>query len=457
MKVYYMNDGCGSGKSHAITSEIVAQPGRYIVALERINEFPARVRSILDMAAQLDRHITIREVSASHGHSVQFELPSEMERLKDAPHAVIICTHAALKLCDHAGEGWSLYIDEDPKLWMSGTIDIATTNDWWGQHYNLTPVMDGYSRITLKADAPSHAEMRSDTLTLAIAPLHDRIRRRDVVVNLTDWSDLMVAQTRRLTWFTIWDVTELATYDRVTISANAFDQLITYMLIRTLNPSVELVRVPLRSSRQAWKPRDLRINYVADDHRATVHFLHSTSEGQKAVQAWCEWASRTIDPTRHYWCANSKLPVSLPGRRVSPKIAGSNEYGQLNQCSIIYAAKASPMEARVFSDLTGGAIDHDTVLRDREYEDLIQIAFRSSLRNPLDDRPVTLNVYDRDQAEFLADYFRQTGFAFRTTVSHIDLGITRTFQKRGRKALNGSPMTAAERVRRHREKARAGR
>lgn len=453
--INFISDGCGSGKTTHAVGEMVATPGHHILSCDRVNEFPARVAAIVAAAAALGRQITIREISASHGHSVHHELPAAMVRHTNDPHVILICTHAAIKLSDHRNvEGWTLWIDEDPKLWSSGSLDIITTDDWWSRHYNLTPVMQGYSRITLKADAPSQIDMVSDTLTSAIAPLHDRMRRRDVIVNIEDWSDLSKSRTaRRLTWFTIWNVEELAGYDRVTIMANAFDRLITYKLIQATCPNVQLVRTPI-SARQPWEPRRITFNYVATDHRATINFIAKSAEGQQAAKAWEAWVSERVTPAQHYWCANSALDIQAPGQRVSPKIAGSNQYSHLTQCSILYAAKASAAEGRVFADLTDGEIDHDAVMRDREYEDLVQIVFRSSLRVPGDTRPVEVNVYDRDQAEFLANFFQKSFPDFEIETRHHDIGVTRTMQKRGRKPLNGVPLTAAERVRRSRDKAK---
>ena len=95
--------------------------------------------------------------------------------------------------------------------------------------------------------------------------------------------------------------------------------------------------------------------------------------------------------------------------------------------------RASDAENKVFAAMTCGLLDHEAVRRDREYEDLIQIVFRSSLRMPDDVRPVTVTVYDKEQATFLADYFKAAGFPFRTSLDFIDLGLTHTKAKPGPK------------------------
>ena len=119
--------------------------------------------------------------------------------------------------------------------------------------------------------------------------------------------------------------------------------------------------------------------------------------------------------------------------QVSPKIAGSNEYRFLTECSVLYSAKASDAENKVFAAMTCGLLDYEAVRRDHEFEDLIQIVFRSSLRMPDDVRPVTVTVYDKEQATFLADYFKSAGFPFRTSLWFIDLGLTYTKAKPGPK------------------------
>lgn len=447
-KLYYSNAPCGAGKTSWAVEHMGRTPGRYIYAVDRTDEFTTRQNLIMRHAFDGGGSVRVRTLSNKAGDIVSRDFPLFIERYSHEDHVVIIITHEAMKIVNHsvvAGLGWSIIIDEDPKIWCSSSFDLSASSPFWAATYNLEPFAAGYSTITAKADAPSWRALLADDLTRPIAAFHNRIQRGGAVVNLEAWEEL--ERRQRLTYFSIWDVTELAVYDRAVILANSFHSLVTFRLIQSLHPTVALH--PLTIGRNVvWKGRDLTINYVAEDHRAGATFFETTDTGRKAVEAWAEWVRANVRVEDHYWAANKKRgDLKLPGEQVSPKIAGSNKYRSLTQCSVLYTAKASGPENAVFSALTGGLIDRDAVRRDREFEDLIQIVFRSSLRMPDDIRPVTVTVYDKEQATFLADYFEAAGFPFRASLNFIDLGLTYTKAKPGRKAdPQKPPRSAAQRA-----------
>jgi len=361
---------------------------------------------------------------------------------------VVIITHEAMKIVDHSvveGLGWSIIVDEDPKIWCSASFDLGASSPFWLANYTLEPFAVGYSTIHAKADAPSWRALMADDLTRPMAAFHNRIKRAGAVVNLERWEEL--ERRQRLTYYALWDVTELAVYDRAVILANSFDSLVTFRLIRSVHPKVNLQPMDIGSN-HVWKRRGLTINYMAEDHVAGSTFFETTEAGRRAVDEWSAWVRKNVSEKDHYWAANKKRgDLKLPGKQVSPKIAGSNEYRDMTQCSVLYSAKANGSEEAVFAAMTNGLIDRDAVRRDREFEDLIQIVFRSSLRMHDDTRPVTVTVYDKEQATFLKAYFDAAGFPFCTTLNFIDLGLTRQKQTPGRKPDPlKPPKTAAQRA-----------
>lgn len=432
--IYYSSAACGAGKTKWAVERIGRTPGRYIYAVDRTEEFAVRQSLIINNAIQSGAAVRVCSLSSEAGNVVSRDFPLMIERCSDEEHVVLIMTHEAVKRVDHSaveGRGWTIIIDEDPKVWTSGSFDLGASTPFWEATYNLEPFAKGYSKLLPKADAPSSRALAADDLTRPVAALHNRVQRGGAVINLEAWEELQHRQ--RLTYFSIWDVTELAVYDRAVILANSFTSLITYRLCTTLHPDV--IWKPISIGQNAvWQGRDLTIRYVAEDHRAGSTFFETTEAGQRAVQAWCAWVRTNVTAGQHYWAANKKRgDLKLPGEQVSPKIAGSNKYRFLTECSVLYSAKASDAENKVFAAMTCGLLDHEAVRRDREFEDLIQIVFRSSLRMPDDVRPVTVTVYDKEQATFLADYFKSAGFPFRTSLEFIDLGLTHTKAKPGPK------------------------
>lgn len=449
---YFSSASCGSGKTEWAIRQMVQNRGRYVYVVDRTDEFEGRRERISGVSAEVGNWPAVRALSSKAGDVVTRDFPHTIDQLSLSPHAILIITHEAMKLVDHtvvAGHEWQIIIDEDPKIWSHAAFDLPASQAFWANTYNLETFMDGYSTIRPKADAPTWREMMADDFARPFAPLHARLDRGQTVVNIENWADL--PKRKRLSFFSVWNVEELLVYDRVTFLANSFESLVTYRLITALFESIKLVGIPLIRA-VSWKPRRVSINYVASNHRAGTNFFVNSPQGQKAVEAWAAWVNGRAEAVHHYWATNRSRAITLPGQRVSPKIAGSNAYRHLTQCSVLYTAKASSTESRIFAALTDGLITAEEVMRDREYEDLIQIVFRSSLRMPDDDRPVTLNVYDREQAEFLEGYFRDSCFPFEVVLDHHDIGIDFEERPVGRPTVTGKAKSNAERQRAWRER-----
>lgn len=455
--INYCPSPCGSGKTEWVVNRMTRVPGRYICAIDRTDEYPSRQSRII-AAATLNRTSPIvRQLSSRNGDSVCRTFAGLADEYEGADHVIVLITHEALKLADHgAMEGWTLIIDEDPRLWKSETFSLPVSSHVFREFYDLKPDLEGHAVITVKESAPRFEDMLSDGALKALAPFHARVRTQRVLVNLPGTGDdpwAVLEERRRLTWFMVWNPNELVAYDEIYIVANAFDRLISFRLIQTMWPEIELRPFHLPAS-TTWAARKLTINYTVEKHLAGTTYFRSEA-GQRGIAKWVEWVSELVTPDRHYWSANNiNRTLAIPGESISSKIAGSNQYRDLTECSILYSAKPGNGENTVFAALTHGAVTREDVRRDREFEDLIQIAFRSSLRNATDTRPVTLNVYDAEQADFLASYFVQAGFPFEVEKVFVDIGIDGPRSRQGRpKAIE--PLTQAERSRRSREKRKA--
>jgi hypothetical protein len=108
----------------------------------------------------------------------------------------------------------------------------------------------------------------------------------------------------------------------------------------------------------------------------------------------------------------------LKGRHVGLPVAGWNDLMSLQQGSFIYSAKPRPADARRFELMD---ISEDQVIRAREYEDLIQMFRRPSVRNPDDERKILFRVFSRDQATVIAEHYAKTLHTFE--LRHVDLGL----------------------------------
>ena len=84
------------------------------------------------------------------------------------------------------------------------------------------------------------------------------------------------------------------------------------------------------------------------------------------------------------------------------------------------------------------------VVRAREHEDIIQMFGRCSIRDPDDERDILFRVFSKDQAEVIADHYRDSPHHFK--LRHVDLDLPgQSLGDPGRPTVGFRVMTPAER------------
>jgi hypothetical protein len=413
------------------------QAGLWVYAVDRRGEVAAREQVIRDFAKAAGTlpviaHAFSNGMSSLRVHQMVAEAPVK-HALQD--HVILFVMHEGLKMSDLSGyEGWRLVIDEIPEIWDSAAVRTPSLYHQMDACYRLEKPKDeakvGWSKVVIKPDAPSTRDWSDDTTLAPWALYHRRVKsRQGVYVNLENWTDS--ADGREWEWYSIWSPLELAAFDDVWVLGNCFTQTVTYKLMRQFyGDQVEFVPFSVGSG-VSFARRKLTIRYFTDSHRAASGFFASP-EGQDCIRRWADWVHDNSRDQRHYWCANVKNATSLryylPGDNCSSKIAGSNAYRDYTLCSILYSAKPHPSGDKPLRQF---GITDDDIKRSREYEDLIQIAFRSSLRVPESVANVEVRVYDREQAEFLREYLLGAGFDLDVELVYQDIGINHIVKSRG--------------------------
>jgi hypothetical protein len=139
----------------------------------------------------------------------------------------------------------------------------------------------------------------------------------------------------------------------------------------------------------------------------------------------------------------------MPGQHLSPRQAGTDKFGALTMATMIYSAKPAPSEIAILETL---GVSPAQVVKARETEDLVQFANRIG-RRANDDRPLTITVYDRVQAEALQAYFDSVAH-FRTNLVLVDLGFATAEAKRAGRPSKPKRTPEEEREHQREKKAR---
>ena len=473
--VHYNEDPPASGKSEFYKRLIVEEPGRYLLAVptQRLLDEHAHGRDGLRAriaAAGLPPGVEVVCISSrTHQRSVRRALAEAPGLHADRGHVVVVCTHAALMTTDLSGfAGWTLLVDEVPDVVACDTWKTGGALALFRDNYRLVPQPGGgrWHRVSVKADAPGAGMIAGDDLVGGLAAFHRRaLSRSGVYVDLADWEEM--ESGGEWSWWSVWEVSALAAFDRVMLVGNAFSHSLTRKLMEErpgegCRARFERFRLPW--ARRERRPRRVVIRYFTE-HPGSTTFWAKNPEGQRCIQAAAEWIAANAPADRHMHAANKGVEGVLAqarvrGERLSPCVAGSNGYDDLEHASILFSAKLTPQEEKALA-LFG--VDGEAVRRSREFETVLQFVSRCAVRRPEFGGTCFWNVYDGEQARFLRAFVEEHGLA-EAELRYVDVGIGDVVRPRKHKKLVGEAAAArdekrrkcnTERVRAHRERKRA--
>lgn len=457
VKVYYDNRPCGSGKTYGELLYMVVNRGKYLLAVDRKEAMRDREKEIQRLARKAGKRVaTVILMSGDHNHqssagSTTFQVSTSVRAavaaipfVHDIGHVVVIISHEALKLADLDGfSGWHLVIDETPSILDQQGLQTDLTRDFFEKHYKLNA--NGKRSEITSVSRTTAADLRRDTLASPIAVMHSRVLsdRTVVLTDIMDWKEL--SEDGQWTWTSIWSPDQLAVFSSVLILANAFERSLTFAILKRVWPEIEWVPHHRLALRQ-YRPRKMVIRYFADRHAAS-RSLFSSDLGKDRLAKVARWISAEVEPASHIWTCNQadaaviQKHLSEP-TRLSPRQAGSNSFAAATTVSAIYTAKATPAERTLFRDL---GIDPHVATETREFETIFQFVCRCAVRDPENDQDLTVHVYDRNQAAYLAELFAATGYV-DATMELIDLGFADALPPRGKPGPKIRPKSAAQKV-----------
>lgn len=473
--IYTEGGRCGSGKTTRALQRIARTPGKTIFVVDRIDVMAERVATIEAEAEKCGTNPTVVVIHADNPdkpspYGMKFavqRIEAEAGKLAAHRHAILIITHEAMMMVDwqQFGPEWEMIIDEAPSMFQFTPVRTPANVPFFLANYDLDPIGEsGWAEVKAKHDGVTMRAVAADQNMRDWTVFHRRVLgRQGVYVNITDWWEM--APTEKVwSWFSMWCPGEVAHLRRVTILAHAFEQTMTARLLRRFFPDVEFEDVTPPDGR-TWKRRKVHIRYFTHGHDGSTNYWKSEA-GKTALAQVGAWL-RANSPADQIVMCNHGLEATLgpiPGDCLTPRQHGTNEWADRTCCTMIYSNKAQPEEYKLLSRL---GITKAEVRRAREFEDLLQFAYRLALRQPDDERAIDIRVYDKRQADFLATFFAGTGY-LDVTVSCITTAGIATMKRtppgpppkvltpeEEAAAVAKAKETDAERKRRQRAEARA--
>ena len=475
--IFYNEDPPASGKSEFFKRLIVEQSARYLLAVptQKLLAEQARgkdgLRSRFAAAGLPPTAEVVTISSVTHAGSVRRAVAEAADLYRDRQHIVVVCTHAALMTTDLSDyTGWTLLIDEVPDVVACDTWRTGGSLAQFRDNYGLLrqPGKGDWNHVTVRADAPGAALIAADDLVAGLATFHRRaLSRSGVYANLTGWEEMESGE--EWSWWSVWEASELAAFDRIMLVGNAFSHSVARRLMEERPGDgwrVNLCHFDLPWERRKQAPRRVVIRYFTE-HPGSTTFWTGNPDGQRCIQAVSEWIAANAPADSHMFAANRVVEAALiqarvKGLRLTPCVAGSNDYDDLEHASILFSAKLTPQEEKALA-LFG--IDAQQVRRSREFETILQFVFRGIIRQPDFAGTCYWNVYDGEQARFLKEFVEEHGLA-GVELQYVDVGIGHIVRPQKHKKLVAEAATArdakrrknnAERVRAHRERKKAER
>ncbi len=439
MKVFVDESHAGAGKTREAIKRIVSDPCRTLFITERKNAFPELEQRFRDAASKANTAPIIR-----HVHGDNHEGRGVVKRIAELPadyrlheHVVVIATHEALLRSDFGGfAGWQIVIDEVPRFLdfqeRHTPLDIA----FFQRHYILTPMLGNWSTVepTPAGRALTVKQVRNDDSHTHLDLFHARVLEADqpngtrlVMCNLPHWS-AMKGEKVKWCWASTFSLRALAAFDRVELLGNRFSEDIGTQITSFIDGDrVEWETLPPPPMEgDAPATRSVTINFFSDRPSAKSWF--GQGGGQAVLREIGAHLATTL-PQNAIWTANENGDWGKPAPKellalndntfVKPKQAGTNQFRKLHHAAMIYAAK--PCEnlralLRLFK------INPPLWTRSVEFETILQFATRTSVRDPDSTAPVSLWVFDREQALYLKEYFDTQPHIVASMV-HVPLAV----------------------------------
>lgn len=468
--IYYYTDGaCGSGKTYQALSKIVMAGGRHLFVVDRKETMLERQATISRIVVETGQPMPTLCVNSdtdrkAKAHGVRRRIHDLADSYASHPDVCVFITHEGMRMCDFSDfEGWSIWIDEVPDIMDNESMNIGVSRALFESLYTLVPILNadnettGWSEITAKDSDTDAAMIAADDIACALRALHRRVLeakatgRRSVIVNGSDWSEFNASN--KLNWFSIWSPELISNFQSVNFLANAFTDSLTFQIMRSMWPNIEWMEIKTNNMREFVK-RDVTIHYYAENHVGS-RMLFGSDQGKANLSMVCDDINKRVGRRDHIWMCNNAdaETINLSGRKLSPKQAGSNEYAGISTATCIYTVKPDAHQRKVY-ELLG--VDPAYYCETNERETILQFMCRTSLRDPTNDSPIDLFVYDREQAEYLLRYFNRDdrGYVAATMELH-DLGFATTERKAGRPTVDRTPEEKRELARKRKAAQRA--
>ena len=444
-RIYSGPPGCQ--KTRTMLRRMLDQPARSLLAAPRTELLDEHADFLGNEARARGMTIRIEVVHGDQGlRDVARRIADACQSLSHEAHAVLLVTHEALLSIDlgpfvEADAPWHARVDEVPAALTSGTFKAPASAQYLGSVYDLASTdVEGWWRATLKPDAPAPSALMADTHLSDLVAFDKRARSHQgggVLVNVGDWRDATL-KGRTVQWYSAWTPAALDGFASVEMAgANFWTSLCGLASQRLDAGQVQYVEERLGAGQRQAKPTVL-LRYFTHAHTGSTTWW-ADGPGKQHLNSVLRHLT-TVHDLGYYSgneCVRNYFAGWLPhAEAVRPKQAGTNSLIDHTSCAFIYSNKAQTDDDPIRVALGFTA---DEIKRARETEDVIQFVMRGAVRNPTFTGTYTAYLYDRAQADVVADYLRASGVTDDVRIEGVEeaglLDAQRPASRKGKKGV----------------------
>ena len=432
----FLSAECGAGKTTAIINKMAKEKGRYVYAAPTIRTLNQTLENLKKAAPSFRCILINNEISTATVPEQLLSAKTEIDDLYNDVPVTIFVTHAALTLCDWSPfTAFNLIVDEitEPvRIWAE---DFRTHKDVLARYLQLETPDEVVSRVIPTSEGNLLLTSGNyDKVQKAVRDLLElSARKRSTLYAMSEsWNDYRTQKH----FIHSFEPSIFQDFASVLMVGDDFERSILYR-IWSKEIHFQAANIQMRKRKVPLFDR-ATITYFSDRNASMTFF---NSKDDPLMQIGKKLQDRDVE----FWTTNAdyrgKLSRLLSSEQfVSPKAHGQNHLMNRTSVAWLCALKPANDDAAVYELLY--SISRTELVEWREHNAMYQFVMRSALRDFDSQEPVKVYVFDRAQAEYLADRFGLS----EGSISCDPVTIQPT-QPRNKKVA----MTNAERVRKHRE------
>lgn len=403
-KIQIISGVPGCGKSSLMIKQAASSPGLYLFAVPTIDLIAEQARYFRALCPSAE---TIEIHSENSSRAKVSRQIDELLSKPNRPHVAAWITHESLLNNDFDGfRDWHARIDEPPSTIKTGSIKSKTSLSAFQDRFNFEPVDESeWARLTPKQSSTNWKETADDALWANLTDfLKLASRSSGVFIKAKDWKTF--GSGNSIAWLSYWSPSALEHFRTAQIAGSSYLSSIGHLANTKMANQPGLEERDISSNRT--KQPTIKIRYFTQGHTGSTEFW-KTTDGRYCIKKIGDWLSN-YEPALGFWTGNQVVTHSLEhrisGKLVSPKLAGLNQYRNLESCAMFYSAKAQPSDSPLYDIFE---LDKTDVKNAREGEDIFQFVFRGAIRNPDYDGCYTVYLYSEDQALELSEKLNTNG------------------------------------------------